>query len=290
MGIFIFANEMVIRLGCFAAVLATMVAWELRLPRRAGEGGLRMRRWRANLGLVALDTVILRVLFPLAAVGAALMANDRGWGLFNAVAAPPWLAVGLSLVILDLAIYAQHVAFHKIALLWRLHRVHHTDVALDATTGLRFHPIEIVASMLLKIALVTALGAPALAVVIFEVALNAFAMFNHSNVYLPRWVDARLRRLIVTPDMHRAHHSIHRDETDSNYGFNLSLWDRLFGTYRDQPRDGHVTMALGLDGFRDPREDRLFRLLVQPFLRDGNRPREQTPRQPLNLSGGDSTG
>ncbi len=265
---FIFANEMVIRIGCFAAVLALMVAWEVRLPRRAGEGGLRAGRWRANLGLVALDTVILRLLFPLAAVGAALTAHERGWGLFNTIDAPVWLTVLLSLVILDLAIYAQHVAFHRIPLLWRLHRVHHTDVALDATTGLRFHPIEIVASMLLKIALVIALGAPAPAVVIFEVGLNALAMFNHANVYLPPRIDALIRRLIVTPDMHRVHHSIHRDETDSNYGFNLSLWDRLFGTYRPQPRDGHATMTLGLGVFRDPANGALSRLLIQPFLRD----------------------
>lgn len=230
---------------------------------------MRARRWVANLGLVAVDTGILRLVFPLAAVGAALTANARGWGLFNTIEAPPWLAVAITLIALDLAIYAQHVAFHKIPLLWRLHRVHHTDTALDATTGLRFHPIEIIASMLFKIALVFALGAPALAVVAFEVLLNALAMFNHANVYLPPRVDRALRRLIVTPDMHRVHHSIHRDETDSNYGFNLSIWDRLFGTYRAQPRDGHEAMALGIDAFRAPTDGALIRLLIQPFVRGG---------------------
>lgn len=266
---FVFANEMIVRVAGFAAVLGVMVAWELRRPRRAGEGGLRAGRWQANLGLVALGAVTVRLVFPLAAVGAALMAGERGWGLFNAIEAPLWLAVAATLIVLDLAIYAQHVAFHKIPLLWRLHRVHHTDTALDATTGLRFHPLEIVASMLFKIALVAALGAPALAVILFEVLLNALAMFNHANVDLPRRVDGILRRLIVTPDMHRVHHSVHRDETDSNYGFNLSLWDRLFGTYRAQPRDGHTKMALGTDTFRTPADGALLRLLIQPFVRSG---------------------
>jgi sterol desaturase/sphingolipid hydroxylase (fatty acid hydroxylase superfamily) len=261
----VLGNEMAIRLGCFAAVLAVMTAWEIWLPRRARAAG-RGRRWSANFGLVAIDGAILRLLFPLAAVGAAALAKDKGWGLLNVLETAPWLAVAITVVALDLAIYAQHVAFHKIPALWRLHRVHHSDVDLDVTTGLRFHPLEIVLSMMLKAAIVIALGAPALGVIIFEVVLNALAMFNHANVYLPPRSDRILRRLVVTPDMHRVHHSIHRDETDSNFGFNLSVWDRLFATYRAEPRDGHEEMTIGLDTFRTSRDGALHRLLIQPFL------------------------
>lgn len=264
---FILSHEMALRLAGFIAVLVAMIAWETWRPRRARRVPERPGRWRANLGLVAIDAALVRLVFPLAAVGAAVLAEARGWGLLNVTEAPPWLAVGVALVVLDLAIYAQHVAFHKVPLLWRLHRMHHSDIDLDATTGLRFHPIEIALSMVFKIALVIALGAPAVAVIVFEVGLNALAMFNHANVYLPERVDRALRRLVVTPDMHRVHHSIHRDETDSNYGFNLSLWDRLFGTYRAQPRDGHKGMTLGLDVFRGGADGRLRRLLVQPLLR-----------------------
>lgn len=261
----ILSHEWALRLAAFAAVLAAMLAWEARRPRRASGHGRRLQRWRTNLGLVAVDALVVRLGFPLAAVGAAVLAQERGWGLLNALDVPRWLAVAVALVILDLAIYAQHVAFHKVPVLWRLHRVHHCDVELDATTGLRFHPIEIALSMAFKIALVIALGAPAVAVIVFEVGLNALAMFNHANVRLPERIDRVLRRLVVTPDMHRVHHSIHRDETDSNYGFNLSVWDRLFGTYRAEPRDGHETMTLGLDTFRTPADGRLGRLLLQPF-------------------------
>ncbi|HSO41864.1 MAG TPA: sterol desaturase family protein [Rhodospirillales bacterium] len=264
---FVLSHEMALRLVAFTAVLAAMMGWEGRRPRRLRHDGERFSRWRANLGLVAVDAALVRLIFPLAAVGAAVVAHERGWGLLNAVHLPAWLAVAISLAVLDLAIYAQHIAFHKVPLLWRLHRVHHSDVDLDATTGLRFHPVEIALSMAFKIALVLVLGAPALAVIIFEVGLNALAMFNHANVYLPERLDRVLRRLIVTPDMHRVHHSLHRDETDSNYGFNLSLWDRLFGTYRAQPRDGHQGMTLGLDIFRATPDGTLRRLLLQPFRR-----------------------
>jgi sterol desaturase/sphingolipid hydroxylase (fatty acid hydroxylase superfamily) len=263
---FVLSHDMALRFASFAAVLAAMTAWEAWRPRRARAGYGRLKRWSANLGLVALDALLVRLIFPLAAVGAAVLAEARGWGLFNTVELPAWLAIAITLLILDLTIYGQHVAFHKVPLLWRLHRVHHSDVDLDATTGLRFHPIEIALSMALKIALVIALGAPALAVILFEVGLNAFAMFNHANVHLPERLDRVLRRLIVTPDMHRVHHSIHRDETDSNYGFNLSLWDRIFGTYRAQPRDGHEGMTIGLDVFRSASEGTLRRLLIQPFV------------------------
>lgn len=261
----VLSHEMALRFAAFAGVLAAMMTWESLQPRRLHRAGSRARRWRANLGLVAIDAAVVRLIFPLAAVGAAALAEARGWGLLNALALPGWLTLAIALIVLDLAIYAQHVAFHKLPLLWRLHRVHHSDVDLDATTGLRFHPIEIVLSMTFKVAIVIALGAPALAVIVFEVGLNALAMFNHANVRLPRRLDRVLRRLIVTPEMHRVHHSIHRDETDSNFGFNLSVWDRLFRTYRAEPRDGHETMRIGLDAFRAAADGSLHRLLTQPF-------------------------
>jgi sterol desaturase/sphingolipid hydroxylase (fatty acid hydroxylase superfamily) len=264
---FVSSHEMAVRVVAFAGVLGLMLAWERLRPRRLRSARDRLQRWRANLGLVAIDAIAVRLIFPVAAVGAAALAEARGWGLLNALDLPAWLSFAVALVVLDLAIYAQHVAFHKVPALWRLHRVHHSDVDLDATTGLRFHPVEIVLSMAFKVALVLALGAPAVAVVVFEVGLNALAMFNHANVRLPLRVDRVLRRLIVTPDMHRVHHSIHRDETDSNYGFNLSLWDRLFRTYRAQPRDGHEAMSIGLDVFRDAGDGTLRRLLTQPLAR-----------------------
>jgi sterol desaturase/sphingolipid hydroxylase (fatty acid hydroxylase superfamily) len=260
------AHEAALRLGVFALVLALMVVWEVRAPRRPLSASLAVR-WSANLSLVALDTLLIRLAFPLAAVGVATLAAEAGFGLFNALAWPKGLAFAPTVVLLDLAIWAQHVAFHKVPALWRLHRVHHSDVDIDATTGVRFHPIEIAVSMLYKMAVVVALGAPPAAVIAFEVILNATSLFNHGNVRLPLGLDRMLRRVIVTPDMHRVHHSVHRDETDSNYGFNLSLWDRLFGTYRAQPRDGHSAMTIGLEAFRAERDRHLDRLLWQPFRR-----------------------
>lgn len=262
---FLLRFEPVIRLGCFAAVLLVMMLWEWRQPRRALPLA-RWQRWPANLALVALDGLLLRLTLPLLAVGAAQLATERGWGLFNGLALPDWLTFVLALLLLDLVIYAQHVAFHKIPLLWRLHRVHHSDTGFDVTTGLRFHPLEILLSMLLKLAVVMLLGIPAAAVLVFEVLLNATALFNHSNIALSPTLDRHLRRFIVTPDMHRVHHSVHRDETDSNYGFNLPCWDRLFGTYRNQPHDGHSQMQLGLHQFRDRRSVALHWLLLQPLL------------------------
>ncbi len=259
-------NEAGSRLGVFAAVLAAMLTWQFARPLRPASRPWA-RRWLANLGLVAVDALVVRLLFPVAAVGAALIAAENGWGLFSAVDAPVWLAIVVSVVVLDAAIYLQHVVFHKVPVLWRLHRVHHTDVDFDATTALRFHPIEIGLSMVFKMVLVVALGAPAAAVILFEVILNAMALFNHGNVSLPPRLDTRLRRVLVTPDMHRVHHSVYRDETDSNFGFNLSIWDRLFGTYRVEPRDGHLGMRIGTDVFRAPEETSLWRLIVQPFRR-----------------------
>lgn len=258
------AYELPIRLGAFGGVFALMAIWELLRPRRK-QAIPRARRWPGNIGVVAIDTLLVRVLFPMTAVGLALMAEARGWGLSNALALPGSIAVLGSVLILDLAIYLQHVLFHAVPGLWRLHRMHHADLEFDVTTGARFHPIEIVLSMLIKLAVVAALGAPALAVLVFEVLLNATAMFNHSNVRLPEKIDRVLRWLVVMPDMHRVHHSIVVRETNSNFGFNLPWWDRLFGTYRDQPAAGHEHLTIGIKTFRDPAEQRLDRMLTQPF-------------------------
>ncbi|HEY5790469.1 MAG TPA: sterol desaturase family protein [Gammaproteobacteria bacterium] len=258
------ANEAWVRLLAFAAIFAAMAAWEWQRPRRDREQP-RRSRWPVNLGLLLIDGLLLRLLLPTAAVGIALLGEARGWGLLNNLALPGWLAVLLAVLLLDLAIYLQHVLFHAVPGLWRLHRVHHTDMEFDLTTALRFHPVEIVLSMLIKMGLVAALGAPALAVLLFEILLNGAAMFNHGNVYLPWEWDRRLRRVIVTPDMHRVHHSVRPVETNSNYGFNLSVWDRLFGTYRDQPRDGHTGMTIGLNEYREPAALDLPGLLLQPF-------------------------
>ena len=262
---FILSNEPVIRLGFFIGIFALMACWEVLAPRRKPLYG-RLRRWPSNLGIVVLNTLLLRLLFPAAAVGAALLAERGGWGLFNYYRLPFWLAALASVMLLDLIIYLQHVLFHAAPLLWRLHRMHHTDLDYDLTTGARFHPVEIILSMLIKLAFVIALGAPPAAVVIFEILLNATAMFNHSNIRLPRPIDRVLRWIVVTPDMHRVHHSVLIDETNSNFGFNLPWWDRLFGTYRDQPRAGHENMTIGLNMFRDPADLRLDRMLIQPLI------------------------
>lgn len=253
-----------IRLGFFLGVFAVMALWEILAPRR-GRALSRRVRWTNNLALVTLNTVVLRVLIPTAAVGVALLAEDRGWGLLNLAPPPFWIAVVLSVLVLDLAIYLQHVMFHAVPVLWRLHRVHHADLDIDVTTGARFHPIEILLSMIIKMGVVLALGPPALAVLVFEVLLNATSMFNHANARLSLALDRFLRLVVVTPDMHRVHHSIEADETNSNFGFNLPWWDRLMGTYRDQPREGHAGMTIGLNQFRTPRDEWLDRLLVQPF-------------------------
>lgn len=269
----VLAAEPLIRLGVFAAVLVLLVAWEFLAPRRQAAVG-RWRRWPGNFGVVIIDTVLVRILFPTAAVGLALVAETRGWGLLNLVAVPDWLAILVTIILLDLIIYAQHVLFHANPLLWRLHRMHHADLDIDVTTGIRFHPAEIILSMVIKLGAVVLLGAPALGVMIFEILLNATSLFNHSNVRLPVAVDSSLRRFLVTPDMHRVHHSIVRRETNSNFGFNLPWWDHLFGTYRAQPAAGHEAMTIGLQQFRDPTELRLDRMLIQPLWRDRSEGRE----------------
>jgi sterol desaturase/sphingolipid hydroxylase (fatty acid hydroxylase superfamily) len=262
------AAEPLIRLGTFAGVFALMALWETLAPRR-GQAIGRGTRWPNNLGVVVVDTLVLRLLFPTAAVGVALIGESRGWGLLNNVALPAAVEVVAAVVLLDLVIYLQHVLFHAVPALWRLHRMHHADLEFDVTTGVRFHPVEIVLSMLLKLGAVAALGAPALGVLLFEVLLNATSMFNHGNVRLPERFDRVLRWVVVTPEMHRVHHSVVARETNSNFGFNLPWWDRLFGTYRPQPGAGHEGMAIGIEQFRDPSELRLDRMLLQP-LRGGS--------------------
>ncbi|WP_455203481.1 sterol desaturase family protein [Kaarinaea lacus] len=262
---FILNNEVSIRLGFFFGIFAVMALWEVVAPKRALTVSKAVR-WLNNIGLVFLNTIVLRLLFPAAAVGVAVFAADNGWGLLNYYELPFALVVLLSVIAMDFVIYLQHVLVHAVPALWRLHRVHHADLDYDLTTGARFHPIEIILSMLIKFATILVLGPPVLAVVIFEVILNGMAMFNHGNVGLPKALDRILRFLVVTPDMHRVHHSVEDNEANSNYGFNLSIWDRIFGTYIDQPRGGHQGMTIGIHKFRDPKQvDQLPGMLMLPF-------------------------
>lgn len=254
------------RLGAFLGAFGAMALWEVLAPRRAMALS-RKQRWPGNLGILLVDAALLRLVFPAAAVGFAVFVESRGWGLLSLAEWPAWLVVVCAILLLDLVIYLQHVLFHAVPALWRLHRVHHTDLAFDVTTGVRFHPLEILLSMAIKYAAIAAIGAPAIAVLVFEIILNTTAMFNHGNVRIPVAIDRWLRLLVVTPDMHRVHHSIVRVETDSNFGFNFPWWDRWFGTYRAQPAAGHAGMTIGLEQFRDARDMRLDRLLVQPALR-----------------------
>jgi len=256
--------EAPIRLGVFLGLFSIMVLWEGLAPRRRPSMP-RLVRWPNALTLTVLNTVALRLTMPVLAVEAAVQAQMRGWGLLTVLEAPLWLALPLAVVVLDLAIYAQHIVFHRVPLLWRLHRVHHADPDFDVTTALRFHPVEIVLSMLFKLAIVAVLGAPAVAVLLFELLLNGSAMFNHGNVRLPGGLDHWLRWVIVTPDMHRVHHSVRPAETNSNYGFALPWWDRLFGTYTPQPLGGHIGMTIGLEDARSWRDLWLDRLLLLPL-------------------------
>ena len=259
-------HDLLWRLGAFVGLFALFATLEALVPRRA-RSQPRSARWFTNLSIVVLDTLALRALaiaLPLLAVGAAVDAGRMGWGLFNTLDWPLWLEVVLAILILDLAIWAQHLVTHKVPILWRFHRVHHADRDFDVTTALRFHPVEILASMMLKIGLVYLLGPAALAVLLFEIILNGTAMFNHSNLRLPLWLDRAVRLVLVTPDMHRVHHSIHRHEHDSNYGFALSVWDRIFRTYRPKPEAGHDLMTVGLE-WQDERPSRLGWALMLPF-------------------------
>jgi sterol desaturase/sphingolipid hydroxylase (fatty acid hydroxylase superfamily) len=259
--------ELAIRICAFAVVFAAIALWETAAPRRALLVP-RRQRWPSNLGILVFDLLLVRVLMPSAAVGAALFAAGRGFGLLHLAGLRLSVAALLGFLVLDLVIYAQHVLFHKVPALWRLHRMHHADLDIDVSTSGRFHPFEILISMLIKIATVIVFGIPVVAVLLFEVLLNAASLFNHGNVSMPPALDRMLRFIVVTPDMHRVHHSILRHETDSNFGFNLPWWDRLFGTYRAAPQAGYERMTVGLPVFRDPRELRLDRLLSQPFRDD----------------------
>jgi sterol desaturase/sphingolipid hydroxylase (fatty acid hydroxylase superfamily) len=256
--------------GSFAA----FALWEVFAPRRKLTVG-RWPRWPNNIGILVVDIATVRVLVPTAAVGASLYASGNGWGLINFLGLRLSVAALVGFLALDLVIYVQHVVFHKVPVLWRLHRMHHADLDIDVTTGVRFHPIEILISLGIKIAVILALGIPVVAVILFEVVLNVTSMFNHSNASMPGWLDRALRLIVVTPDMHRVHHSVVRRETDSNFGFNLPWWDHLFGTYRSQPEAGHVGMTIGLPSFRDVGELRLDRLLTQPFRNDPAAPTDQ---------------
>jgi sterol desaturase/sphingolipid hydroxylase (fatty acid hydroxylase superfamily) len=257
--------EAPIRMGFFFGMLALMAMWESLAPRRRLTTS-KPTRWIANLGIVFVDTATVRLIVPITAVSMALLAQERGWGLLNNLDLPDWLALVAGVLALDFVIFLQHVMFHAVPAFWRLHMMHHSDMDFDVTTGVRFHPIEIVLSMGIKLAAIVVLGPSTLAVLVFEVALNATSLFNHGNVRLPTGLDRVLRLFVVTPEMHRVHHSNIARETNSNFGFNFPWWDRLFGTYRAQPDKGHEGMTIGLDQFRDPGKLNLFGLLVQPFV------------------------
>ena len=273
---------MLIRLSAFIASFTLLVFAERLAPRRRRTFALR-QRWAGNLGLMAADTIVLRTVPAITAVGVAALAHAKGWGLLGAIVSlPTWLDVVVSVIVLDLAIYFQHRLFHAVPALWRLHRVHHTDPELDVTTGVRFHPVEMLLSLGFKALVIAGLGPPVAAVLLFEVLLNAGSLFSHANLRLPAPVDGLLRALLVTPDMHRVHHSSDPVETDSNFGFTLSWWDRLFGTYRAQPRAGHDAMTIGVEGFAAPAVLGLHRLLIQPLLKE---PASRAGRQRADVSG-----
>ncbi|TVM01429.1 sterol desaturase family protein [uncultured Candidatus Kuenenia sp.] len=263
---YVLQHEMVIRIEFFFGILLIMALWERLAPRRRADIS-KLIRWINNLGVVFLSSFLLRLIFPGAAVGMAVFAGEHGWGLFHYFSVPYGLAVIVSVVAMDFVIYLQHVIFHAIPVLWRIHRMHHADLDFDVTTGIRFHPFEIILSMLIKFGAIAVIGVPVFAVVLFEVLLNATSMFNHGNVRIMSRLDRVLRWIVVTPEMHRVHHSSRYDETNSNFGFNLPLWDRFLGTYRDQPRMGHEGMTIGLENFRDTKHCVILTgMLAIPFI------------------------
>jgi sterol desaturase/sphingolipid hydroxylase (fatty acid hydroxylase superfamily) len=280
-------TETILRLSAFIGIFVVMALIELAAPRRELHHS-KPRRWLTNLTISGLNALVVRLMatlaVPIAAVAAAEWARIAGWGAFNLLGWPFWLEILIAIIVLDLAIYGQHVLFHKVPVLWRLHQVHHADVDFDVSTALRFHPVEIALSMLIKIAVVLALGAPAIAVVLFEIILNGCAMFNHANINLPRWLDRALRRVLVTPDMHRVHHSVIPRETDSNFGFNLSIWDRVFRTYRPQPEAGHTGMMIGLNEYQSEAPTRFAWSLALPFRRKRRGAQREPERSPLTPS------
>ncbi len=264
MNILTIDNEMFVRLGFFLAVFAFTAAWEAVAPRRVLNAPKGVR-WVNNLAITFLDSAVARWSFPVSAVGIALLSREHGWGALNYTEMSPWLSGIIAIVMLDLAIYTQHFLFHKIPFFWRFHRMHHTDLDIDVTTGARFHPVEIILSMGIKSAIVVVIGGPAWSVLAFEVLLNATSMFNHGNILINRRIDRILRLCVVTPDMHRVHHSVITRETDSNFGFNLPWWDRLFGTYLDQPAAGHEGMKIGLANYRERKWLTLPWMLIVPL-------------------------
>ena len=261
----IIENETAIRLSFFFGIFLLVALWEVLTPRRPLNYSKPVR-WYSNIGLVFINSIVMRYLFPNIASGLAILASQRGWGLFNNYNIPYTFVIIISLLLQDGAIYIQHAMFHYLPLLWRFHRMHHTDTDLDVTSGARFHPVEIIISMCIKLSVIAVLGPPVEAVIIFEVLLNLTAMFNHGNIYIPPKIDQMLRCFVVTPDMHRVHHSISSKETNSNFGFNFPWWDAMFGTYCAQPEKDHKEMIIGLNQFRDPKELHLHKLLIQPFL------------------------
>ena len=259
-------GELPIRVGVFLGMLVLMVSWEIFAPRRSQRDSRRIR-WPNNLGIVVLNTLFVRLIFPTTAVGLAWFAEQQSWGLLPYSSLPFWASLTMSVILMDLTLYLQHVLFHAVPFLWRLHRMHHADIFFDVTTGVRFHPLEILVSMAIKLTVIAALGPPAIAVLAFEVLLNATSLFNHGNVRINPGADRWLRWILVTPDMHRIHHSVLVQETNSNFGFNLPWWDRLFGTYRAYPSEGHEKMTIGIKQFRQLKESRLDRMLLQPFVK-----------------------
>ena len=265
MGTLFTKSEPIIRLGFFFGILVIMFFWEVFAPRRNVTTS-KITRWISNLGLVMIDSITVRLALPAGLAGIAILAQQRGWGLFNQFELSNLSKIIFSVLILDLTIYLQHLMFHSAPLLWRLHMVHHSDMDIDVTTGVRFHPIEIILSMGIKMMAVILIGAPPASVLIFEVILNGTSMFNHGNVRFSQRIDSLFRLLVVTPEMHRVHHSTIRWETNSNLGFSFPWWDRLFGTYRGQPAKGHLEMTIGLDQYKEPGKLTLPWLIVLPFI------------------------
>lgn len=263
-------NESVIRVGAFGVIFIIVAVAEAVSPRRVLTCATA-KRWFTNLVIIALNPLTVRLIFPVLPAGMALLAKQRQWGLFNNIGLPIWFETACCVILLDMIIYFQHVLLHATPSLWRLHMVHHADLDFDVTTGLRFHPFEIVVSMGIKLAAIIVLGPSALSMLIFEAALNGIAMFNHGNIRMPEKLDRILRIFVVTPDMHRVHHSVIIQETNSNYGFNFPWWDRLFGTYKRQPANGHEKMSIGLSQFREASRLSLPRVLIMPFTYDGGK-------------------
>lgn len=263
---FIINHEVPLRVGGFFGILGIMYLWEMIAPRRALTIPKPLR-WVNNIGMVFLNSFLLRIIFPSAAVGVATLAQKHDWGFFYYLKVSYTLAVLSSIIAMDFFIYLQHVMFHAVPAFWRVHRMHHADLDIDVTTGIRFHPVEIILSMLIKFAVIVIIGPPVVSVIMFEVVLNATSMFNHANLYIPRNIDKVMRWFMVTPDMHRVHHSADPNETNTNFGFNMPWWDRLLGTYKNQPLLGHEGMIIGLREFRDLRQSTMLPgMLAIPFI------------------------